>query len=403
MPKLRVAIVTTGSVWGGLEAHTLTLADALEDDGCEVVIACIGEDTFRMYRQAAEHRRLLLIEPQPGSGLALRAWTKALRNVPGDVAIFQKGTFHTGSLSLDLALKLRFGRYVAIEHLEAPSIPVPVRRRFAGGLITLPALWLYQWRALAWLRSTCPSATICVSDAVRQRLIDEYGLPSTRFVTVHNGVDVSVFTPHAERRTSFREKLGILPNAFVFGFVGRLVRIKGVDLAVRAFAQAQKQVGKPFHLVIVGDGPERADLERLVRECGIATRTHFVGFEPKPWEIYPGIDCIVLPSRVEALGLAAIEAMACGCEVIASAVGGIPEVLSSPTLGTKVRPDDLGELTNAMCVASMRDIESRERLCRHAREHVFARFDRRQQVRRILSLLTEDGTIPEPTSLAARV
>jgi hypothetical protein len=117
----------------------------------------------------------------------------------------------------------------------------------------------------------------------------------------------------------------------------------------------------------------------------------FVGFSARPWEIYPAFDTFLLPSRVEALGVVALEAMACGCEVIGSNVGGIPEMIPDESVGTLVAPGDSAALAQAMLRSAGRSPDDRAALIRRARNHVANGFERRAQYLRIASLLAEAG------------
>jgi mannosyltransferase len=113
----------------------------------------------------------------------------------------------------------------------------------------------------------------------------------------------------------------------------------------------------------------------------------FPGFTNTAWDVYPAFDVFLLPSRVEALGVVALEAMACDCEVIGSDVGGIPEMISDPSLGTLVPAGDSAQWATAMVRAIRRAPTERSALVQRARMHVTENFERRAQYLKIASLL----------------
>ncbi len=122
-------------------------------------------------------------------------------------------------------------------------------------------------------------------------------------------------------------------------YAGRLSPEKGVDVLLRAFARscvAHEEV----RLLLVGDGPNRGDYELLAGELGIADRVHFLGFRNDIQAFYRLADLFVLPSRSEGLPMALLEAMALGTPVVATRVGGVPDLVTDGVTGLLVAPDD---------------------------------------------------------------
>lgn len=132
--------------------------------------------------------------------------------------------------------------------------------------------------------------------------------------------------------------------------VGRLVPYKGHDVLIRAF-QGLRGEGLDLRLIIAGEGHWRPYLESLVSELGLEQHVSFLGHVPngpRLWRVYRQAHIFVLPSLSEALGLVIIEAMANGLPVVASAVGGIPDVVVNGVNGLLVRPGDADELSRAI-------------------------------------------------------
>jgi N-acetyl-alpha-D-glucosaminyl L-malate synthase BshA len=129
----------------------------------------------------------------------------------------------------------------------------------------------------------------------------------------------------------------------------------------------------PLRLVMIGDGPDRGDLERAVNESPFADRVEFVGEQPDlvPW--LSAADIFLLPSSQESFGLAALEAMACEVPVVASRVGGLPEVIEDGVTGFLCGADDIDGMA-ARATELADDANLRRRVGRAAAEHVRATF-----------------------------
>jgi glycosyltransferase involved in cell wall biosynthesis len=131
------------------------------------------------------------------------------------------------------------------------------------------------------------------------------------------------------------------------GFVGRLVRQKGVDLALQAFAEASP--GHPHsRLVIVGDGPARGDLEALAGRLAPKASVIFAGWVEDASSVMPAFDMVVAPSRWEGFGLVVLEAMSHGLPVIATRAGSFPEIVIDGQTGLLVPSECPSALAKAM-------------------------------------------------------
>ncbi len=146
----------------------------------------------------------------------------------------------------------------------------------------------------------------------------------------------------------------------------------GIDLLIRAFALLEPSVAR---LVIVGAGPQRAEYEALVQELGLQGRVEFPGWVD-PAEIprtYRAFDVFVAPSRIEAFGVAVLEAAACGLPAVVTKVGGLPEVVEDGVTGLVVPPEDPVALAEALR-RLVADREGRRRMGAAARRFVAARY-----------------------------
>jgi glycosyltransferase involved in cell wall biosynthesis len=160
---------------------------------------------------------------------------------------------------------------------------------------------------------------VSVETAERARTIE--GVPKDKLVTIPNGIPTKEFSPDPVARAEVRAALGIDPNAFVVGTLGRLVLEKRPDVLLRAMAPL---LSKGAHLVYGGDGPERARLEATVARDKLPN-VHLLGARRDTARVLAALDVFALSSALEGLPLALVEAMATALPVVATDVGGIRE------------------------------------------------------------------------------
>lgn len=226
-------------------------------------------------------------------------------------------------------------------------------------------------------------AIFAVSAQLKTDLVKHVGLPESAVEVLHNGVDLSRFdvagdaTPDAGERAALRRDWGVPDGALVVGSVGRLVAVKNYGLLLRAVAAS----GLDVHVVLAGEGPERAALTALAVELGIAARVHLLGHSNDVDRVLRAFDVFVLPSISEGMSNTLLEAMAAGVPPVASAVGGNGEIVRDGVDGKLFASDDQAGL--AACLAALcRDDTQRARFAAAARERVQSTFDIRQMIAR---------------------
>jgi glycosyltransferase involved in cell wall biosynthesis len=160
-------------------------------------------------------------------------------------------------------------------------------------------------------------------------------------VLLPNGVDLGAYAPGD--RAAARRRLGLPADVRVIGSVGRLEPVKGHAALLQAAAALPEDV----HVAIVGDGSQRANLEALAAELGIASRVVLAGHRDDVATLYPAFDVLCLPSRQEGLPFVVIEAQACDTPVVATDVGAVRDALC-PETSRLVRPGDLPALVRAL-------------------------------------------------------
>jgi glycosyltransferase involved in cell wall biosynthesis len=311
-------------------------------------------------------------------------WKSVLENVRGDVMIFPKGNNNYGTLGFLRVCRRRFGKVIFIEHLEPRARPTRRSRRWLG-LIPGMALWWHWRRFSCHIGSLYADRVVAVSNLVRDRLVDDFGYARDKVTVVQNGVDWRAFARDATAGTAFRERLGIEPDAFVFGMLTRLAREKGIDVVLQALRMLiEGGVRRPFYVVVAGEGPKAQELLDLARELKVDRWVRFVGFVDSR-SVVSGYDVILFASRREGLPLGLLEGMAAGCLPIVTRISGMPEAVNSPEIGWVVPPDRPEELARAMGEAlslSAAEIAAhRVRVLRRIRDH----FDVTESHRRLLA------------------
>lgn len=197
--------------------------------------------------------------------------------------------------------------------------------------------------------------------------------PSADVRCIRNGIDLARVVSTVER-SAMRAQLGIAPDAFVVGTVGRLMPIKGFEYLIEAFVQLRKQHRlKESKLVIVGDGPLRAVLEQCAEGHGLSHDVEFLGMRTDVYNVMNVFDVFALSSLHEGVPMVLLEAMALEVPIVASHVGGIPEILEDSREAVLVPAKDCEALARAIGVVAGSS-ELRAELVRAARARVETQF-----------------------------
>lgn len=167
-----------------------------------------------------------------------------------------------------------------------------------------------------------------VSEYLRRETVEHFDVPPDAIEMIPNFVDLERY--RRDRHPCHRSKLS-QEGEKIFMHISNFRRVKRVDDVVRIFARAHRQL--PARLVLIGDGPERGRAQQVAEEEGVASRVVFLGKQESVAELLACADVFLLPSALEAFGLVALEAMACGVPVIATRVGGVPEVVPDGSAG----------------------------------------------------------------------
>lgn len=217
---------------------------------------------------------------------------------------------------------------------------------------------------------------IAVSPKVAEELGRRRVADAEKIEVIRLGLELERFARTPRGLGGFRRELGIHRSVPLVGCVGRLVPIKDIPTVLSALEELSARL-PGARLVLVGDGSERHALERSGRERGLAERVHFLGFRSDLEGIYSDLDLVVNASLNEGTPVALIEAMAAGAPVLATAVGGTPDLLEDGRLGRLVPPQDPGALASGAeeILTGRRDTRA---TVERARASVLRRFDARR-------------------------
>ena len=223
-----------------------------------------------------------------------------------------------------------------------------------------------------WLAART-TALIAVSPQVRDDLVALGVAPPERFVVIRLGIELDErVSAEQNGRAESRRYLGIASDRFAVGWIGRMTAVKRTDDVLVAFRRLRDD-GVDAVLCMVGDGPDRPELERRAHELGVIRDTLFLGYQEDVAPFYAAFDALVLPSSNEGTPVSAIEALAAGRPVVATRVGGVPDVVQEGQDGFLVDPGATDDLADRLARLA-RDPALRERMGGAGRERVLPRY-----------------------------
>ena len=193
------------------------------------------------------------------------------------------------------------------------------------------------------------SEFVTVSSELRNWLIHDVGIPEKKVIQIINGVDTEKFKP-SENKEMSKSKLGIVPDSFIIGTVGRLDPVKDYQTLIKAFATLTTNTYKinKIKLLITGSGSEEQRLKTLSEDVRVADRVYFLGERQDIPELMQCMDVFVLPSIAEGISNTILEAMACGLPVITTKIGGNPELVDDGKTGFLFTSRDHIELADKL-------------------------------------------------------
>ncbi len=367
-----VHVVYSFSV-GGLENVIVQLINRLPAEQFEHVVLSLTTISDFKNRITQPGVRFIELHKQPGHAIPLypRIY-KLLRELKPDVV-------HTCNLA---ALELTPLAWLA-------RVPLRVHAEH-GWDAHDPNGQSLKYRRVRKLYQPFVSRYVAVSNDLERYLAEGVGVPEDRISLISNGVDTDLFCPP-------EGSAGDLPGCpfspehhWIVGTVGRMQTVKNQPLLACAFVRLlseHPEAQERMRLVMVGDGPLRVEVEQILASSGMQALAWLPGMRSDVAEVLKRFNCFVLPSQAEGTSCTLQEAMACGLPVVATAVGGTPEVVQDGCNGQLVPPDDVARMVQAVW-AVYRDGALAATQGRAARKTVIERFGLRSMVDRYAPLFS---------------
>ena len=322
---------------GGLENGLVNLINNLPDDKYQHAVICLTESTEFVRRIQRADVEIYELHKRDGKDLAiyLRLW-KLLRKIKPDIV-------HTRNLS---ALEVSVIAALA-------GVPIRIHGEHGRDIYDLHG----KHKRYQQLRRFCARFIhyfIALSQDLEDWLANDVGISREKIVQIYNGVDVERFYPAGEQKS---ERLS-MPAGFadassiVIGTVGRLEPVKDQLTLVRAFIELWRTKAEwqaQLRLVLVGDGSLRLRIEAMLDKAGIKEQVWLAGSRDNVPDILRELDIFVLPSLGEGISNTILEAMASGLPVVATCVGGNPELVQDGVTGTLVQPNDFEAMAETLC------------------------------------------------------
>jgi glycosyltransferase involved in cell wall biosynthesis len=325
MARLRVIQVVISLNPGGTERLVIELVRRTRDR-CVSFVCCLEDEGLWAGEVTREGVPVTALKREPGFRPALG------RRIARLARQYQANVLHCHQYSAFVYGRLAAGLggpgLVFTEHGRLSDAPPSLKRRLVN-----PLLGRMSGRMFA------------VSYHLRDHMIRE-GFPDSRLAVIHNGIDPAD-PPSAAVRCRARSVLGLSGDVFVAGTAARLDAVKDLTTLIDAFAALCRE--RPAsRLVVFGDGPERQHLEQHAMSLGVSGAVLFTGHRPDVRSLLPALDVYANSSTSEGISLTILEAMAAELPVIATAVGGTPEVVIPDRTGVLVSPRAAGALREAL-------------------------------------------------------
>ncbi len=364
---MRILLLTTHLNLGGIGIYALSQAKGLARRGHKVFVASCGGDLVPALQSCGAMH--LFINIKTKSAISLKVFL-ARQKVARIVKEKNIEVIHAHTRVTQV-----------LAHLVSKKTAVPFVTTCHG---------FFKPRMFRRIFPCWGMRSIAISEAVRAHLVNDLGVKKERVAVVHNGVEMEKFSPDQfsqAQKESFKKDYGLAPDAPVIGTVARLSSVKGQRYLIRAMEKILKAF-PDAQLLLVGDGPEKDKLVEQVRQLRIESNVTFAPSTLDTSVPLSIMDVFVLPSVLEGLGLAIIEAQAMGLPVVASDVGGIYTLVKDGVNGLLVPAEKPESLAEAI-LNLLNDKNLAAEMGRRAREQARQKFDLKEMVEGIEGVYKE--------------
>jgi len=369
--RLRVLHVVARLGLGGTEHGVLKVVRGLGEEQFEHRICAVrGVDTDFASRMKVAARTYTAGTAEPGFQFPLFRLKRVMKE-------FRPHIVHTRN----------FGALEAIPAARLAGVPVAIHSEHGYELEILQGLPLRR-RILCRALFPMADAVLAVTEELRTYHSRQSWFPAGRIRVIYNGVNTDRFSPLADETPRIRREMKLPAGSTVIGSVGRLVPIKDHITLIRA-AELLLQQRKEVHILLVGDGPERAKLQGYVADSPhLAGRVSFLGASDCVPQAMNAMDVFVLPSICEGMSNTLLEAMASGLPVVATRAGGNPELVEDESVGLLFPSRDVPTLARHLA-RLVENPDLRRSLGESARRRVIEQFSLAEMIRRYRDLYFE--------------
>jgi len=340
--KVRILQIITRLHVSGPALHAVLLTARLSEAGHETILVggpvSKGADNIETYAEPYHVAPHVIPDLQRTTNL-IANW-RAYRELAQLIKDYQPDIVHTHTTTAGF-----LGRIAA----RQAGVPVIVHTLHAHPFRGYYTRWQsFLFVLLERIAARVSDSIITLSEGLRRELADRYHITrKSRITVLPLGFDLDKFAKTKRKQGEFLEKFNIPADAPLVGIVGRLVPVKNHRLFLRAAVLIREQM-PDVRFVIVGDGSLQTKLIQQAEDAGISDAVIFAGWQQDMPPIYSDLDVLVLSSWNEGTPVPIIEAIAAGCPVVATRVGGVPDLLDGGKLGTLVASDDSKSLAHAV-------------------------------------------------------
>jgi len=378
MKKFKVARVIARLNIGGPAIH-VTLLTAKQDPArfkSWLIAGSIGQSEGDMGYYAQQHGVIPIVIPELGRSISpfadlsvlIKLW-RTFRRLRPDIV-----HTHTAKAGTVGRLAARLARVPVVLHTFHGHV--------FHGYFNPAVSKVFQ--LIERVMARISDRIIVLSPKLRDELLRYRIAPVDKIEIIPLGLDLEPLLSLTHEAQPLRDELGIPSDTQLVGIIGRLVPVKNHKLFLQA-ARIVRDAGTPAHYLIIGDGELRTELEIMADELGISSRVHFIGWRRDLVPIYAGLDLLTLTSINEGTPVSLIEAMAAGVPIVATKVGGVPDLVQDEHTGWLVEPGDPKAFGKALSHALASDMV-RNGLSKRIRKQTVERYGYPQLVQNIEGL-----------------
>ena len=323
--KLKIIHTESSCGWGGQEIRILTESQGMMERGHNVSILCPSHAPI--FAEAKE--RGIPVFPLPIAKKTIKgllATINYLKKNPADVINTHSST---DSWMVSLAKLFSGGKFAIV---RTRHVSAPINNHFTT----------------RWLYTKAAEHIVTTGIKLKETLVNDNSFPEHMITSIPTGIDTSIFKP--DDKQAARAELKLPQDKTIIGILATLRSWKGHKYLVDAIAQLKQNTGKDdIHLLIVGDGPQRENLEKQIAELGIKEITTMPGNQKNPYKWLQAMDIFTLPSYAnEGVPQGLMQAMLTKLPVISTPVGSITEIIENDKTGLIINPEDTNALAEAI-------------------------------------------------------